>query len=93
MWGSLCREITLVPEWQLCEESVKHSDTDVSAISLARACPYQWGGESDMREEWMSETQLHIHTQKYAAFTELLGCAKPHVDTRVLRLMGHHGYP
>lgn len=41
MWGSLCREITLVPEWQLCEESVKHSDTDVSALSLARACPYQ----------------------------------------------------
>lgn len=47
MWGSLCREITLVPEWQLCKESVKHSDTDVSA----RACPYQRGGASDMREE------------------------------------------
>lgn len=41
MWGLLCREIMLVPEGQLREESVKHSGTDVSAVSLARACPYQ----------------------------------------------------
>lgn len=48
--GSLCREITLVPS-DSSVESVKHSDTDVSATSLARACPCQRGGASDMRED------------------------------------------
>lgn len=90
MWDLLCRESTLMPGWQLCEESVKHSHTEVLAISLAGALTYHPDGMNNGKgSECMGSchTFTHKRIQHQLSSCDMPSCV---LDTGVTGLMKHH---